>query len=318
MGGRDPLAPLRRRPGVIRLHGHRGARGIMPENTMAGYRFALDCGLKAMEFDVLFARDTTPVLTHNGRLSPEAVRGPDGAWLEAPGPRVRDLSVAELQRFDVGGLRDGTLYASRFPDQAVLHGQTIPLLDDLAALVARPEHGDVWLNLEIKSNPYRPDETPPIPDLVAATLEVIRRHGVEDRTLLQSFDWRVLLEIARQAPEIPRSFLSALAAPDNREEDNIYPDSPWMAGLSLDDHGGSLPRLVAAAGGQVWSPFHRDLAAADLKEARALGLVVNVWTANQPRDIDRMIELGVDGIITDYPGRAQRRLQAFGLDWLER
>jgi len=318
MSARDPLAPLRRAPGVIRLHGHRGARGIMPENTMAGYRFALDCGLKAMEFDVLFTRDATPVLTHNGRLSPDAVRGPDGNWLEPPGPRVRDLSVEELRRFDVGGLRDGALYASRFPDQAVLRGQTIPLLDDLAALVARPEHGDVWLNLEIKSNPHHPDETPPIPELVAATLAVIRRHGVEDRTLLQCFDWRVLQEIARQAPEMPRSFLSALAAADNRDEDNIYPDSPWMAGLSPDDHGGSLPGLVAAAGGQVWSPFYRDLVAADLKAAHDLGLVVNVWTVNEARDIDRMIEMGVDGIITDYPGRAQRRLQAHGLDWLER
>ena len=318
MGASDPLGALRRAPGVIRLHGHRGARGIFPENTMAGYRFVLECGLKAMEFDVLFARDGTPVLTHNGRLSPDAVRDADGNWISAPGPVVHGFSVEELRRFDVGGLRDGSLYASRFPEQAVLTGERIPLLDDLAALVSQPEHGDVWLNLEIKSNPHHPDETPPIPELVAATLEVITRHGLEKRTLLQCFDWRVLQEIAVQAPGMARSFLSTIAEPETREEDNIYPNSPWMAGLALEDYAGSLPRLVAEAGGQVWSPYFRDLTQGDLNDAHDLGLIVNVWTVNEPHHIDRMIELGVDGIITDYPGRAQRRLVAHGLDWLTR
>ncbi len=311
----DPLAALRRAPGIIRLHGHRGARAVMPENTMAGFAFALEAGLKAIEFDVLFSAEGVPVLHHDFHLSPHSVRDAQGNWIEGPGPLVHALPLEELRRYNVGGLRDDTLYGARFPDQVFLDHATIPTLDELAALLARPEHGDVWMNLEIKSSPHLPEATPPIPDLVAATLEVLERHGLRRRCLLQCFNWHVLDEIARQDPSMPRSFLSARASTDSSDEDNIYPGSPWLAGHAPDAHGNSLPRTVAAAGGQVWSPYHRDLSRAELAEARELGLLVNVWTVNEPRDLDRMIAMGVDGIITDTPGRAQRRMLSHGLHW---
>ena len=311
----DPLAPLRRAPGIVRLHGHRGARAVMPENTMAGFRFALAAGLKAIEFDVLFSADCVPVLHHDFRLSPHSVRDESGNWLEAPGPLLHELPLDALRRYNVGGLCDESLYGARFPDQVFLDRAAIPTLDELAALLARPEHGDVWLNLEIKSSPHLPEATPPIPDLVAATLAVLGRHRLLGRTLLQCFNWQVLEEIARQAPEMPRSFLSAHASTDSSDEDNIYPESPWLGSFAGMIGGHSLPQIVAAAGGQVWSPYYQDLTRADLAEAHALGLIVNVWTVNEIRDLDRMIAMGVDGIITDTPGRAQRRMLSHGLRW---
>ncbi|PHQ98892.1 MAG: glycerophosphodiester phosphodiesterase [Marinosulfonomonas sp.] len=318
MSGRDRLSALRAQPGVIRLHGHRGARGVMPENTMAGFRHALECGVNAVEFDVQSARDGVPVVTHNPHLMPDMTRDSAGQWLDVKTPPVNSMSLAQIQSYDMGGLQEGTAYGALYPDQAFMTGQRVPTLAQLADLMANPVHADVWLNLEIKSNPLHPEYTPPIPALVSSVLKVVQAHDLLKRCIIQSFDWRILREVALQAPDSVRSYLSVLPATTTPANENIYDGSPWMDGYVLADFDGSLPHLVAAAGGQVWSPYFADLNKADLAEARALGLIVNVWTVNTTQDMDAMIALGVDGIITDYPGRAQRRLLAHGMHWRDR
>ena len=311
----DHLAPLRRAPGVIRLHGHRGARGVLPENTMEGFAFALSIGLEALEFDVLLSADDVPVITHNARLSPDFVRDSQGNWVSAPGPVVRALTAAELSRYEVGALRRGRPYGTQFGEQSEVAGARIPPLAELAALLARPEHRRVWLNLEVKSSPLHPDWFAPPPEAAAAILAVLTAHGVRGRTLVQSFDWRVLSAFRRLAPDLPLSYLSAVRRRGAPGEANIYPGSPWMDGRAARSGPADLPALVAAAGGQVWSPHFRDLTRDDLAAARERDLLVNVWTVNEIGDIDRMIEFGVDGIITDYPGRVQHRLRAHGMGW---
>ncbi len=318
MSGHGRLSALRAQSGVIRLHGHRGARGVMPENTMAGFRYTLDCGVNAVEFDVQFACDGVPVVTHNPHLMPDMTRDAAGQWLDAKTPPINSMSLAQIQSYDMGGLQEGTAYAALYPDQATVTGQRVPTLAQLAELIARPEHADVWLNLEIKSNPRHPEYTPPITALVTTVLEAVQAHDLQERCIIQSFDWRILREVARQAPNSVRSYLSDLPATTTPADKNIYDGSPWMDGYNLADFDGSLPRLVAAAGGQVWSPYFADLNKTDMNEARALGLIVNVWTVNATQDMDAMIALGVDGIITDYPGRAQRRLLANGMHWRDR
>jgi len=312
--GRD-LTPLRGAPGLVRLLGHRGARGIMPENTLEGFLYALLAGVDILELDVLVTADRVPVITHNPQLSPDMTRDASGNWLAGEAPSVAALSFDELQRYDTGSLRTGSDYAALFGEQSVLHQVRIPKLADLCALLARPGRGDVWLNVEIKSNPLHPADTLPADDLVAAVLAALASGEMLQRSLLQSFDWQVLEAAGRQAPLLPRSFLSRLPGPE--VAGTIYPGSPWMAGRALAKAGGSLPRLVQAADGQIWSPYFADLSEADLAEARALGLIVYVWTVNETPDIERMISLGVDGIITDYPARVQRALQARGQAWSE-
>ncbi len=306
---------LRRGSGHIHIHGHRGARGIMPENTMEGFRFTLDIGIRIIELDVLLTSDGTPVLTHNPHLMPYSTRTEDGAWLAGEGPLVLETPFADLSRFDVGGLRPGSDYGARYPDQAFMHGLKIPPFDALCALINEAGNEDVWLNIEIKSDPRFPQKTPPVPLFVERVLQVIFDHGLDNRIILQSFDWRILHECARQAADIPRSYLTYLPKPDAPMAVNIHEGSPWMDGISLAAHGNSLPALIAADGGRVWSPYFQDLNATDLSAAQENDLVVNVWTVNETADIDHMIDLGVDGIITDYPGRAQRRLLERGLTW---
>ncbi len=129
---------------------------------------------------------------------------------------------------------------------------------------------------------------------------------------MQSFDWRTLLIVQRDAPDIATVYLSARQSwLDNIGAESTL-GSPWTAGYRFSQYG-SVPRMVKAAGGRVWSPYFGDLDAAQLKEAQALGLKVIVWTVNAPAHIAAMMDLGVDGIISDYPDRVRAEMQTRGL-----
>jgi glycerophosphoryl diester phosphodiesterase len=295
--------------GVVRLIGHRGARGIMPENTMEGFEFTLSLGVQALEFDVVMTRDHVPVITHNHHLSAEFTRDASGAFLHAPEPRVAELTLAELQAFDVGGLDPKAAYGQRFPDQAYLSGVRTPRLSELLAMVQRPKHSDVALLLEIKADPAQREDHAARAALVAAVVADIRGHALGPRTILHSFDWDLLDECRRQAPELPTSYLSEVTI--SAADDPIDPTSPDHSKLKM-----SLPSAVAQAGGQMWCPFYMDVTPDLVAEAHDLGLLVQTWTVNLPRDIEAMIDAGVDGICTDYPGRVQRHLNARGLRWV--
>jgi glycerophosphoryl diester phosphodiesterase len=127
------------------------------------------------------------------------------------------------------------------------------------------------------------------------------------RISVQSFDWRTLAVVQSLAPEVPTVYLSS-----QRAWGNNVADSRWTSGLKLAEHG-SVPRLVQGAGGKIWSPYHGDVDAALVREAHALGLRVVVWTVNAPADIERALDLGVDGIISDRPDRVRTALAARGM-----
>ena len=151
----DPLSALRKAPGIVRIHGHRGARGALPENTLIGFRNTFDIGVDVVELDVLTTADDVPVITHYPHLMAASTRDAAGQWQEGPGPAIRDLTLAALQSYDVGGLRAGTDYATRFPDQAFLDNQRIPTLAELAEIVARPMTGSGSISRS-RANPRGP------------------------------------------------------------------------------------------------------------------------------------------------------------------
>lgn len=313
----DPLAPLRKAPRIVRLHGHRAARGVLPENTMMAFRHVFDIGVKVVELDVLSTKDGVPVITHNPQLMAASTRDRNGHWLPNEGPGIFELSFDQLQTYDVGGLRAGTGYATRYPDQAFLSGLRIPKLADLAALVQQPPYDDIWLNVEIKSHPNHPEFTPPVDEFTDQILSVLEDFGLTQRCIVQSFDWNILTAVKKRAPTIPRSHLTYAPKANAPMESNVFEGSPWMAGASLADFDGSLPDLIADLGGSVWSPYFADITKSDVARAQELGLIVNAWTVNEVEDIQNAIDAGVDGIITDYPGRAQRLLLENGLSWVE-
>ncbi|MCU0928912.1 MAG: glycerophosphodiester phosphodiesterase [Burkholderiaceae bacterium] len=289
------------------LQGHRGARGLAPENTLPGIERALEVGVTTLELDVVMTRDGVPVVGHDRRLNPALVRDADGRWLDEPTPVVLALDLAQLQRFDVGRLRPGTAYAAAYPEQQPVDGTRMPTLAQVFERVAALGAREVRFNLETKISPLEPETSPEPEAFVRALLAVVDAHGVRGRVSLQSFDWRTLDAARALAPEIPRVALT-MSTP---RFDNLA-DARWTAGRALAAHG-SVPKLAQTAQAQVWSPFHGNLTRELLAEARALGMAVIPWTVNEPADIERLLDWGVDGLISDHPERVRDAMARRGL-----
>jgi glycerophosphoryl diester phosphodiesterase len=297
---------------AVDLQGHRGARALWPENTLAGFARTLAVGVTTLELDIAITRDGVLVVSHDPQLNPDITRGPDGRFIDAPGPRIRDLSFDELQRYDVGRLKPGTRYASQYPQQQPVDGARIPRLADLFAMVQRAGDDRVRFAIETKVSPLRPDDTVAPEVFARAVIAAVRSAGMAQRSSILSFDWRTLAVVQKEAPEIATVYITA----QQRWLDNIGADRPegsaWTAGVQWRDHG-SVPRMVNAAGGRFWSSYFGDLDAGKVREAQALGVQVLAWTVNEPRDIERMLDLGVDGIVSDRPDRVRDALARRGL-----
>lgn len=292
-------------PADLEVHGHRGARALFPENTVEGMVGAIELGADTVEMDVVLTADGVAVLHHEGHVNADLARDERGAWLAGEGPAIRSLTLAELQRYDVGRIRPDSDYAAAFPEQRPMDGVRIPTLRDTIAAAERASKGTVRYDIELKVSLERPEPAAAIAELADAVVAQVRELGVEPRTLLQSFDWRVLARIQEIAPGLQIGCLSKAATVQRWESG----PSPWTTGLDVDELGGSVPRLAHARGCQVWSPDYRSLTAAQIAEAHALGLRVVPWTVNDPAHLRLLRHWGVDGIITDDPRLARRALQ---------
>lgn len=279
--------------GEVDVEGHRGARGLRPENTMPAFRYADDLGVTTLEMDTKATSDGVLVVTHDSLLNPDLVRDPAGRWVD-PGIPLNSLTLEQVQRLDVGRLRPGSAYAERFPLQQPIDGTPMPTLAEVLTTFAG--RSNVRFNIETKIEPDAAELSPAPADFARMLVTEIRAAGVESRATIQSFDWRTLREVQRTAPEITTVALT-------EADPALLADGLWTAGLRLGDFDGSVPAMVAASGAQVWSPDFEALDAASVRDAHARGLTVVPWTVNEPADIDAVLAMGVDGIISDYPER---------------
>lgn len=297
---------------ALDLQGHRGARALAPENTLPAFAKALAIGVSTIETDIAVTRDGQLVISHDPALNPDITRGPDGEFLTARGPVIAKTTYAELMRYDVGRLKPGTRYAGLYPLQEPADGARLPRLDELFALVGKSGNTQVRFALETKLTPTAPDDTLAPEPFARALVDAVRKAGLAERTTILSFDWRTLQVVQRIAPEIGTVYLSA----QQRWLDNIGAGqaeaSAWTAGIRHADHG-SVPKMIKAAGGRIWSCYFGDLDADKLKEAKALGLTVLAWTVNDPAQIARMMDLGVDGIVSDRPDLVRAEMQRRGM-----
>ena len=283
----------------IALIGHRGARGLFPENTLAGFRAAAALGIDAIELDVALSADGVAVVSHDPRLSPDLARGADGAWLVAPGPLIRALPAAALAGFDVGRARPDGAVAAAFPDQVAVDGARIPTLE--AALGLR----GIDVLIELKTFPDHPDWTAAPEAMAEAVLAAAERASATARIMVESFDWRGPRHLGRIRPGLARAWLTRAAT--------VAAADLWWGGPRPGDFGGSVPRAVAAEMAAddppgVWAPEHVDLTPELIAEAHDLGLRVVAWTVNAPADMARLIGWGIDGIVTDRPDLGRRAL----------
>ncbi len=288
----------------MELQGHRGARGVLPENSLPGFQHAIAAGVDCLELDIAMTRDKQIVVTHDPGLNPDITRK-GGHWVRER-TLIKSLSAAELALYDIGRIKPGTDYANRFPDQRAIDGLPIPLLSDVFALPEVRSNSSLCLDIEIKTTPADEDATFPPEEIAEALIAAIDKAGLRKRSSIRSFHWRGLVQVRKIAPDIPTAFLTAARRWLNNLEKGLPGKSNWLAGLDIDDFGGSPPRAVSHLGGAIWAPNWRDLTKAELETAHKLGLKVIVWTVNTEEDMRRMIEMGVDGITTDFPAVARR------------
>ena len=271
------------------LQGHRGARGLFAENTLDGFRAASRLGVRTMELDVGTTRDGAVVVHHDPALNPNTTRDGAGRWLDGAGPLLRDLTLAQLREYDVGRLRPGTPYAETYPSQVPCDGARVPTLDEVLAL----DPALRW-NVELKVMPTHPGWTIPAEEMVERVLHIVGAAGAGPRVALQSFDWRAPRHLRRIRPGIAAGWLT---------DARTVADAPLWLGRHV---GGmaDVPDAVAAEGGGAWAPHHPDLTEDLLDRAHDLGLRVIPWTVNAADDMQRLVDWGVDGLISDWPDRA--------------
>lgn len=260
------------------LLGHRGARGVMPENTIEGMLKAIEDGANTLEMDLQFTLDDTVVVAHDPFLNKKYTLDKNGKELDFI-PIIRALNYEQVKTYDVG-----SKFHPDFPRQQKLKIH-IPTLNELIEAVEKYVNqkslSPVWYNIEIKSSPETDHQFHPEPQaLVAQVMKVLMEQGVSHRSILQSFDVRQIQEVHRSYPDIPVAYLTT------------------EAGLSLETHLeilGFIPK--------IFSPHYKIATPQLVDEVHAQGMMFIPWTVNKKADMISFLSMNVDGITTDYPGK---------------
>jgi glycerophosphoryl diester phosphodiesterase len=290
---------------VVDLQGHRGARGLIVEESLAAYTKALGLGVSTLELDIVLSKDKVPLVWHDPtvldtKCTDTSPATPDDPQFPYVGKLVHDLTNNQLQTLDCGSktLKD-------YPEQQAVPGNKIATLPQLFDLV-KSHNADIRYNIETKIEAEKPEESATPQEFVDVILATVDAAGVKDQVDIQSFDWRSLTLVHRTEPSIP---LVALY-----DETTFVPGSKWLGDIAFDEFSNDPIGAVAKLGANVVSPNYKlitDKAYTD--KAHEAGLTVIPWTVNDKSAIAAQIDLGVDGVITDYPNRAREVLQEKGL-----
>jgi glycerophosphoryl diester phosphodiesterase len=325
----------------IQVYAHRGVRAFAPENTMPAYQAALRIGADWIDMDVVLTKENEVLLCHDPVLNPDITRDEHGKFLapsrEAlnalPQGEHRDydrkyavlgLTLEELRRFEVGRLNPASAYSRFFPDQVPEDGTRMPTLREIVRFAENATRKKIGYQIEMKTEPSHPEYSPLPAAFAAAVYKVLSEEGVVGRVEVHAFDFRCLYELQKLDKRLKTAYLTSR---DNEKggEDSFFSPDPkvaglWTGGKLLKDYGGSIPAMVKALDGFAWDPEDAELTKEALDEAHRLGLKVVVWswpeklgTAFDAKLTSKMVDWGVDGIITDDPGRLTSMLAARGL-----
>ena len=302
------------KPNYIKIYGHRGARGDLPENTLESFKYLFKNNINAYETDILISKDLIPVITHDFRLDPSFTKDNEGNWITDENIIIFDLSYDELLKFDVGSLNKLSRYGRRFVNQKTLENQKIPKLSELLELSSKNKSENLLINLEIKSTPDEENLTPTPEEMVKLVMKEVNKSNLQNKIIISSFDWRTLTEIKNLYPEISRAYLSFLQQAGIKIKNTIYNRSPWMSYLPFFEKY-ELPKIIKSQGGKALHPYHKDITKKLVDISHQENLPVNVWTVNKDYDMLKMVEYGVDGIMTDYPLKLKELCEKENINW---
>ena len=268
--------------GTIDLQGHRGSRGLMPENTIEAMLEAIKWGVTTLEMDVVITKDKQVVLSHEPFMNLEIATPPNGISSSSNSKdfNIYQMSYEDVSKWDVGGK-----FNAKFPEQRKIKVHK-PLLKDLIAAVEAYINANhlpqVAYNIETKISPDTDELFHPGPvEFVDLLTKVLIDAGIENRTTIQSFDPRSLVELHKRKAPFTLSYLI--------EASQKITASEVIALL------GFKPDIISPAYSMVDGLFVQDF------HQQQMNIIV--WTVNQEADIKKMAALGVDGIISDYPNR---------------
>ncbi len=259
---------------MIEVHGHRGARGHFPENSLPAFQYALESGVDYLEFDLGVTKDRVVIVSHNSEIDPSLCLSKGAKKIEGL-ILLKDLNLEEVQSFDCGSLKQ-----ERFPKQKLIANTKMPTLEEVISLINKsslPSAQNVQINIEIKSDPLHPEWTVPIDEFAKKVLDVVNKYSFAHRTVIQSFDERALRAVRNLDSKIRTSYLS----------DESFSEDHFKRALDLKVN--------------IYSPNLWKFTKYDAKKIQKKGLRVLPWTANSEFEWDYLLNRGVDGIISDYP-----------------
>ncbi|WP_339155651.1 glycerophosphodiester phosphodiesterase family protein [Actinomadura luteofluorescens] len=306
------------------LQAHRGGIGMTTEESLEGFGKAMRLGVSTLELDTHVTKDAKVVVNHDRQISAQKCRDTAPATPGDPmypyvGKYIKDLTLAQIKTMDCGYRQ-----LPGFPEQEVVRGFRMVELRDVLDLVKRYRAKQVRLNIETKVEAGAPEQTAPREVFVRRVFEEIRASGIERQVTVQSFDWGALERMHRLAPGWP---LVALTNYDFLQVGRPGA-SPWLGGLDVDDYGGDFVRAAAAVpgvtalspnygfpqSGKVGDPgfrFYPDRSM--VSRAHARGLKVVPWTCDDPATVEALMDMGVDGVITNHPDRVRQIMADRGM-----
>ncbi|MEN9946209.1 MAG: hypothetical protein RLZZ293_595 [Pseudomonadota bacterium] len=322
----------------VEVYAHRGARSYSPENTLPAYQTGLAIGTNWVDMDIGITKDGEIIVDHDIWLNPDILSKQGKFW--APSKQefyaqlesadggiqkniqpylVKNLTLTQLQQYEAGIINRQSPYAKYFPNQYPVAKTKMPTLLEVVNYVDNLTNKQVNFQIEIKNDPTQPTWTVS-PQQFATTLnQFLLKHKLADRVEIQSFDWQPLYELHKLNPQLKLAFLVAGDDIKRMKDNDKIQAGLWSGGKLLANYK-SLPQMIKQLGGSCYEPEDIALTKTDLDEAHRLGLKVVVWTwpensgsAFNPQLIDKLINWGVDGIITDDPAQLNAMLASRNL-----
>ncbi|MVU82053.1 glycerophosphodiester phosphodiesterase [Nocardia sp. ET3-3] len=302
-----PAAPAADAGRPFDLQAHRGGRGMTIEESLPGFAKAIELGVSTLELDIVLSKDRVPLIWHDPVIQAEkctdtAPAAPGDPQYPYVGKVIHDLTYDQIHTLDCGKKLAG------FPDAQELPGNKIAKLPELFDLVKTYPGAFEALryNVETKVEAEHPEQSATPDEFVDVILDAVTAAGATRRVEIQSFDWRSLPLVKARNSSIPTVALY--------DATTFVPNSPWLGPIRYENHAGDALGAIKALGADISSPDHQlsDVTAEYVAKAHRLGLEVVPWTVNDKDSIGKTLDMGVDGLITDYPNRAREVMRDKG------